>query len=65
MPRFPEQVMFAHSLEQEALAHDCKSHWAFHIQQRKDSVMAMTYGHAAANLDSGFLTAQVASNHEE
>lgn len=57
--------MFVHSLEQETLAHDCRSHWAFHIQWRKDSVMAMTYSHTAANLDSGFLTAQVAPSQEE
>lgn len=64
-PRFPERVTFVHSPEQETLAHDCKSHRAFHIQWRKDSVMAMTYSHAAANLDSGFLTAQVVPNQEE
>lgn len=50
--------MFVHSLEQETLAHDFKSHQAFRIQWRKDLAMAMTYGHAAANLDSGFLPAQ-------
>lgn len=62
--RFPEEGTYVHPLAQETFARDCRSRWAFHIQQRKDMVTAVTYCHAAANLDSGFPTVQITPNRE-